>query len=98
MATSVPKAFAWSMTEQVGRQGVRFVLSILLARLLSPAEYGLMGMLLVFLLVAQAFVDSGLSSGLIQRKEISADDETSVFCLNVAVSIVLAGSLCAISP
>ena len=52
-----------------------------------------MGMLLVFLALAQTFVDSGLSAGLIQRKEISADDETSVFYLNVAAAIVLAGIL-----
>jgi len=91
-------AFLWSGLEQVGRQAVRFVLSVLLARLLAPDDYGLMGVLLVFMLIAQVFVDSGLSSGLIQRKEISTDDETSVFYVNVVAGILFAGVLCAIAP
>jgi len=98
MAGSVSKAFKWSAVEQFGKQGLRFVLSIVLARLLSPSEYGLMGMLLVFLMIAQVFADSGLSAALVQRKEICQDDETSVFYLNVAAGLVFAGLLCAISP
>ena len=77
---------------------MRFVLSVLLARLLTPDDYGLMGMLLVFLYVAQVFVDSGLSAGLIQQKEIGPDGETSVFYVNVAAGILFAIALCAFSP
>lgn len=91
-------AFAWAGLEQVGKQCMRFVLSILLARLLTPDDYGLMGMLLVFLYVAQVFVDSGLSAGLIQRKEIGPDDETSVFYVNVVAGILFAIVLCVLSP
>ena len=94
----VPKAYIWSAVEQVGRQGIRFALSIVLARLLSPAEYGLMGMMLVFLLIAQAFVDCGFSMGLVQRKDITLDDETSIFWLNVVAGVVMAGLVCAVSP
>lgn len=91
-------AFAWAGLGEVGRQGVRFVLSVLLARLLTPDDYGLMGMLLVFVYIAQVFVDSGLSAGLIQRREVSPDDETSVFYVNVAAGVLFAVVLCALSP
>ncbi len=98
MRRSVSIAFAWAGLEQAGRQCVRFVLSVLLARLLTPNDYGLMGMLLVFLYIAQAFVDSGLSAGLIQRKEIGPDDETSVLYINVAAGLLFTAILCAVSP
>lgn len=100
MAVASPtlRAFAWSAADQFGQKGIRFAISIVLARLLTPAEYGLMAMLLVFLFFAQCFTDAGLSAGLIQRKEITPDDETSVFYLNVAAAVVLAGALCLISP
>ena len=98
MPRSISKAFAWAGLEQVGRQCVRFVLSILLARLLTPNDYGLMGMLFVFLSIAQVFADSGLSAALIQRQDIGPDDETSVFYVNVAAGLLLALVLCLFSP
>lgn len=71
---------------------------MLLARLLEPGAFGLVGMLSLFMAVAGVFSDSGLSASLIQRKIITPDDETSVFAVNVAIGVFLAGLLCAISP
>jgi O-antigen/teichoic acid export membrane protein len=95
---SVRRAFLWSAIERFGQQAVQFGISIVLARLLSPAEYGLMGMLAIFFALANCFADAGLSSALIQRKNISNDDETSVFFLNVAAGLVLTLILCLMSP
>ncbi len=77
---------------------MQFALSLLLTRLLTPVEYGQMGMILLFLLVGQTFADSGLAAGLVQRDEISDDDETTVFYANLVLGLVVAGLLCAASP
>jgi len=78
MAESVHRAVLWSGLEQAGGYCMRCILPILLARLLTPADYGLMRMLLVFWLIAQVFVDCELRACLIQRKEICLDDEAFV--------------------
>lgn len=75
-----------------------FVLGVVLARLLSPAEFGLTGMLAVFFAVSTTFINSGLGSALIQRKHLSDDDTTSCFWLNVTAGLVFAALLCLISP
>jgi len=98
MNRGVKFAFAWSALDQAGQYAVTFVLGILLARLLSPSEFGLTGMLAVFFAIADTFVNSGLGSALIQRMDLTEDDTTSSFCLNVTVAVAMAGLLCAISP
>lgn len=91
-------AFLWSAVERFGQQFVQFGFSVVLARLLSPVEYGLIGMLTIFFSVAMCFSDVGFCLGLVQRKEITKDDETSVFFFNIIAGVVLTLSLCAISP
>jgi teichuronic acid exporter len=95
---SIKKSFFWSAVEQVGPQVVGFVISIVLARLLVPADFGLIGMMALFVGLAGVFSDCGLSASLIQRQEITDDDETSVFALNIVLGLVLAALLCLISP
>lgn len=82
-------ALFWSAIDTVGRQGIQFLTSVLLARLLSPAEFGLMGMTSIFLAVASTFVDSGFSAALIQRKVISENDTTAVFYFNVGTAALV---------
>jgi O-antigen/teichoic acid export membrane protein len=84
------KAVIWSSADTFGRQGMQFITSILLARLLSPAEFGLVGMIVVFMAVATSFVDSGFSSALIQRKELTEEDKTSVFLFNISAGLAMA--------
>src|SRR5208337_4360141 len=91
-------ALFWSAMERVGRQGVGFFLGIVLARLLSPREYGLIGMVLVFCGIGQVFADSGLSTALVQRQANSADDEATVFYVNIGAGAVLTLLICAVSP
>lgn len=71
------------------QQGIQFIIGIILARLLLPEEYGLVAMALVFITVTYVFVDSGFSSAIVQRKEISNRDLSTVFYLNMGVSIIV---------
>jgi teichuronic acid exporter len=82
----------------VGQQGISFVITILLARLLMPAQYGLIAMLLVFIEIARTFMDSGFANALIQRKQATDTDACSVFYFNILMGLLGAGLLCAISP
>jgi teichuronic acid exporter len=95
---SIKKSFFWSAVEQVGPLVVGFIISIVLARLLVPSDFGLIGMMALFMGLAQVFSDCGLSASLIQKQDLTADDETSVFALNIALGLVLAALLCLISP
>ncbi len=95
---SLKRSFFWSAVEQLAPQFCQFIVAVALARLLEPGAFGLMGMLVLFTSLAQAFADCGLSASLIQRKTITRDDETSVFALNVGAGLVLAALLCALSP
>ena len=58
----------WSAIERFSLQGVQFIIQIILARLLLPSDYGMIGMLAIFLQVAQVFIDSGFTNALIQKK------------------------------
>ena len=61
-------SFLFKLTESVGTQGISFVVSVVLARLLDPSDYGVLTMLTVFIAVSQVFVQSGLNTALIQKK------------------------------
>lgn len=95
---SIKKSIFWSAVEQIGPQFISFFVSIILARLLIPADYGLIGMLSLFIAFATLFADAGMSQALIQRKNNSIHDETTVFLMNICVGFVLAVFLCSISP
>src|SRR6185295_1372461 len=84
---SIKKSFLWSAVEQVGPRVVQILITIALARLLEPSAFGLMGMLALFIGLAQAFSECGLDASLIQRKNITPDDETSVCAMNIAAGV-----------
>lgn len=83
------KGIFWDLFEKVSNQGISFGISILLARLLSPAEFGLIGMVMVFVGMSQVFLDMGLSSALVQRQKVDEVQYSSVFYLNVAIGLFL---------
>ena len=60
--------FIWKMAERCGSQIISFVVSIILARLLMPSDYGMIALCMVFILILQVFADSGLATALIQKK------------------------------
>ncbi|WP_394752349.1 lipopolysaccharide biosynthesis protein [Crenothrix sp.] len=91
-------ATVWSGADIFMRQGLQFGVSIALARLLSPEEFGTVALLYLFTDIAGAFVDSGFSSALVQRQEITHTDESTVFWFNLVMGELVALGLCAAAP
>ena len=87
------KGTMWSAVENVTRLGVTFVVSIILARLLSPEEYGLIGILTIFIALFNAIVDSGFTSALIRKQDATDTDYSTVFYTNLVLSVILAAVL-----
>lgn len=83
----------WSAVENVTRMGVTFMVSVILARLLSPEEYGLIGILTIFIAIFNAIVDSGFTNALIRKQEATDIDYSTVFYTNFALSVILAAAL-----
>lgn len=83
------KNFIWRFAERCGAQLVTFIVSIVLARILAPEDYGTIALVTVFTTILQVFVDSGLGTALIQKKEADDLDFSSVFFFNFAVCIIL---------
>ena len=88
----------WSAADAFLGQGVTFLVGIVLARLLSPDEYGLIGICLIFNTVLCGIVDSGFSNALIRKKDCTDDDYNTMFLTNLGFSIVLYGLLFVSSP
>lgn len=82
-------SYFWNSAEKFGSQIVRFALGIILARILSPRDYGLIGLLIVFTAVAQIFVDSGFSKALIQRNDKNPTEVNTTFTFNLIISLFL---------
>ncbi len=89
---------AWSALERVAVQAVQFILGIILARILTPTEYGILGILIVFISISNVFIDSGFTKALIQKKDRSDIDISTVFLFNIAISIVCYLTLWVLSP
>ena len=87
--TGVLSNFLWRFAERCGAQLVTFIVSIVLARLLAPKDYGQITLITVFTTILQVFVDSGLGSALIQKKDADDVDFSSVFYFNLAMCLVL---------
>jgi len=83
------RGISWSLAEQFGLQGLRLVIGLILARLLTPADYGLVGMVAVFFAVGQVFIDGGFSISYIQKKEVSNEDANTVFYTNLITSLLV---------
>ncbi len=81
--------FLWRFAERCGAQGVTFIVSLVLARLLEPSVYGTVALVTVFTAILQVFVDSGLANALIQKKDADDLDFSSVFFFNIASCTVL---------
>lgn len=78
----------WTSIERVGVEGIRFVLGIIMARLLTPADYGILGMIAVFISISRTFVESGFGNALIRKLDRTNVDYSTVFHFNVVVGIV----------
>lgn len=83
------KGTFWSAADAFLGQGITFVVGIVLARLLSPEEYGMIGICLIFTTILNGIVDSGFSNAIIRKKEATNDDYNTMFITNMVVSVVL---------
>lgn len=97
-SNSITSGFAWSAFETYSTQGIMFLVSIVMARLLSPSDYGLIGMITVFLCIADTLIDAGFTKALIRKKDCNKQDYATVFYFNVAISCLLFGLLYISSP
>ena len=92
------KGTMWSAADAFLGQGVTFLVGIVLARMLSPDEYGLIGICLIFVNVLNGMVDSGFSNALIRKKEIKDVDYNTMFITNMAISTLLYALLFVCAP
>lgn len=81
--------FLWRLGERFGAKGVEFIVQIVLARLLTPADYGIVGLVTVFIAIANVFVVSSFGQALVQKFEADNKDFSSVFYINVLMGVVL---------
>ena len=88
----------WRFAERCGAQGVSFIVSIILARLLEPSAYGTIALVTIFTTILQVFVDSGMGNALIQKKNADDTDFSTVFYFNLFICIVLYIIMFLISP
>ena len=88
----------WRSFETIGTQGVQFIVSIILARLLQPEEFGLAGIIIVFIIVSQVFLDSGFGVALVQKKHLTELDKNSVFYFTLFLSALLYSLLFFVAP
>lgn len=88
----------WSGISQVGRQLLNFFTSVILARLLSPQEFGLLGMIIVFTGFAQVFSELGLGAALIHKQDLNQSHLNSVFLINLVTGVFLSGIIIACAP
>lgn len=82
---------AYSFGGYIINSGVEFVFGIVLARLLLPQDYGILGMVIVFIVISQVFIDGGMTTALIREKEVSHEDYSTVFYYNFVLAIVMYG-------
>ena len=98
MKQKVAKGLFWKLLENGGAQGVQFVIAILLARLLTPAEYGVVGIIMIFITIANVFVQSGFSTALVQKRKADEVDFSSVCYFELAAALGLYGLLYGAAP
>ena len=87
--TNTLVGIAWSATEKFGVKIISFISNIILARLLTPDDYGCVGMLMIFILLAMTIVEGGFASALIQKQDITKKDESTMFIWNIIISVLL---------
>ena len=88
----------WSSVERFSIQGIHFLVTLVLARILTPKDFGLIGMLAVFIAIAQTLIDSGFSAALIRKQDRTDIDNNTVFYFNIIISIFIYFLLYAVAP
>ena len=92
------KGMLWSAVERFSTQGIQFLFGILLARLLTPNDYGMIAMLTIFIAVSQTFIDSGFGNALIRKPDRNEADKATVFFFNVFMAVACYGIIFLSAP
>ena len=92
------RGVGWSFADTLSNQGVTFLVGVVLARLLSPEEYGLIGIITIFITVFNTIVDSGFSNAIIRKNDADDIDYSTVFYSNLVVSFILSVTLFCLAP
>src|SRR5690606_28933003 len=92
------KGLFWNAIDRFGNQAIVTIVGIITARILTPEDFGVIGVLLIFSTVATAFIDSGLATSLVRTKVVDERDYSSMFVFNLTASIVLYGVLFFLAP
>ncbi|MEI6139835.1 MAG: lipopolysaccharide biosynthesis protein [Mariniphaga sp.] len=98
LKSKAAKGMAWSAFGTFAVQGISFSIGIILARILMPSDYGLVGMLTLFFAISQLFVESGFSSALVQKINRTEEDYSTIFYFNLFVSVIFYSILFFIAP
>ena len=88
----------WRLAERCGAQGVSFIVSLILSRLLLPEAYGVISLITVFTSILNLFIDSGFKNALIQKKDADQLDYSTVFYFNIVMGVLLYGIMFAAAP
>lgn len=92
------KALLWKLLERFGVQGAQFILQIILARLLDPEHYGVLSLMIIFTTLANVFVQRGFNTSLVQNKDVTEEDYSSVFWVSLGIAGVLYSIIFFASP
>ncbi|MBR5971059.1 MAG: lipopolysaccharide biosynthesis protein [Paludibacteraceae bacterium] len=92
------KGLLWSAVERFSVQGIQFLVMLVMARILTPDDYGLVGMAAIFIAIANSLIDSGFSQALIRKQNRTDVDKSTVFYFNIVVSVVLYGIIFVVAP
>lgn len=92
------KGVAWTSLDQVSTYVFGFVIGVILARLLSPGDYGLLAMIAVFNSIAFAFLNCGFGNALIRKPDLTENDNCTAFYFNIIAGVVMCGVICLIAP
>jgi len=96
--TIVVKSFFWKFFERFGTQFFNFIISVVLARLLLPEQYGVVSLIIIFINVCNVIIDGGLNTALIQKKQADNTDFSTIFYFSIFISILLYGLLFLFAP
>lgn len=92
------RSVKWNGIEKFAGQGVQFLLTLVIARLLTPSDYGLIGLMTIFITISQTFIDSGFNTALLRTKSPKEEDFSTVFYFNIVIAVFVYAILFASAP
>ena len=97
-SNNLSNAIGWKLLERFGVQGSQFILQIILARILDPEHYGVLSLMVIFTTLATVFIQNGFNTALIQNKDVTEEDYSSVFWVTLGIAGLLYGVIFFCAP